>query len=211
MSNEHGPVEVRSAPITDVDYPKREISLIVVPYDEWTPVLHRGQLIEESVAPGAFGAIRNRARKFLVNMEHDAAQWVGTVLDLDPDDPAGLRSTVKIRQTPEGDQALLDAADDLLGASIGMAVAPRDQVLEAGRRRINKAYLDHVALTAQPAYGSAAVKPRAHRGAAALPAAESDPEPRPGPRRPVRPRVRCAADVADETATHEETAQSRRP
>ena len=155
--NEHGQVEIRTATITAVDYPKRELSLIVVPYDEWTTVVHRGQLVEESVAPGAFGAIRNRARKFLVNMEHDLERWVGTVLDLEPDDPAGLRATVKIRRSADGDQALDDAADELLGASIGMAVAPKDQLLEAGRRRINKAYLDHVALTATPAYLGAKV------------------------------------------------------
>jgi HK97 family phage prohead protease len=156
--SEHGQVEIRSATITAVDYPKRELSLIVVPYDEWTAVAHRGQLVEESVAPGAFGAIRNRARKFLVNMEHDLERWVGTVLDLEPDDPAGLRATVKIRRSAEGDQALDDAADELLGASIGMAVSPGDQTWETRtRRRITKAYLDHVALTATPAYVGAKV------------------------------------------------------
>ena len=108
---DHGPIEIRSATITAVDYPQRELSLIVAPYDEWAPVEYRGQIIEESIAPGAFGAIRNRARKFLVNMEHDPARWVGTVLDLEPDDPAGLRATVKIRRSAEGDQALDDAAD----------------------------------------------------------------------------------------------------
>lgn len=154
---DRGPIEIRSAQVVAVDYPDRTVSLIVVPYDEWTEVEHRGRFIEESVAPGAFGAIRNRARKFLVNMEHDAARWIGTVLDLDPDHDAGLRSTVKIRRSAEGDQALNDAADGLLGASIGMAVSPGDAVLERGRRRIRKAYLDHIALTATPAYAGASV------------------------------------------------------
>jgi hypothetical protein len=50
-----------------------------------------------------------------------------------------------------------DAADELLGASVGMAVAPTDQTIERGRRRIRKAFLDHVALTATPAYLGAKV------------------------------------------------------
>jgi len=163
--NEHGPIEIRSAMVTAVDYPERTVALIVAPYEEWTQVEHRGQLIEESIARGAFGAIRNRARKFLVNMEHDPARWVGTVLDLEPDDPAGLRAAVKIRRCAEGDQALDDAADGLLGASIGMAVAPGDQLFERGRRTIRKAYLDHVALTATPAYLGAKVLEVRHRPA----------------------------------------------
>ena len=105
------------------------MSLIVAPYDEWAEVEHNGRIIEESIAPGAFGAVRNRARKFTVNLEHDPTRWIGSVLDLDPDDPRGLAGVVKIRRSAEGDQALNDAADELLGASIGMAVAPSDETL----------------------------------------------------------------------------------
>lgn len=162
-----GPIEIRRATVAAVDYAERTISLIVAPYDEWTPVEYRGEMLEESIAPGAFGAIRNRARKFLVNMEHDAARWVGTVMDLDPDHPDGLRAAVRIRRSDEGDQALVDAADGLLGASIGMAVAPTDQTIEDRRRRIRKAYLDHVALTATPAYAGARVLEVRHAGDAA--------------------------------------------
>jgi len=155
--SEHGPVEIRAATVEAVSYPERSVDLLVVPYDEWTPVEYRGRIISESVAPGAFGAIRNRARKFLVNMEHDAARWVGTVVDLDGVNLRGLRATVKIRRNAEGDQALDDCADGLLGASIGMAVDPADQTVDGTRRRIHKAFLDHVALTATPAYAGAEV------------------------------------------------------
>ena len=157
MTDERGPVEIRAASIAAVDYPDRTMSLIVAPYDEWAAVEYRGRLVEESIAPGAFGAIRNRARKFLVNMEHDPSRWIGTVLDLEQDNPTGLRATVKVRRSAEGDQALNDAADELLGASIGMAVAPRDQTIQGDRRLIHKAYLDHIALTATPAYVGAKV------------------------------------------------------
>lgn len=155
--NDRGPIEIRSATVTEVDYPDRTVSLVIAPFDEWAVVEHNGRLIEESIQRGAFGAIRNRARKFTVNMEHNPDRWVGTVLDLDPDDPRGLVGTVKIRRTAEGDQTLNDAADGLLGASIGMAVAPKDETYTADRRLIHKAFLDHVALTATPAYVGAEV------------------------------------------------------
>jgi HK97 family phage prohead protease len=151
-------IEIRRAEIAKVAYPDRMLELIAVPYDEWTPVEYRGRIVEESFAPGAFGAVAMRARKFLVNMEHDAARWVGTVLELRADDPAGLRTKIKIRRGPEGDAALDDAADSLLGASVGFAVGPRGkEQFTDGRRRIEKAFLDHIALTAQPAYVGAEV------------------------------------------------------
>ena len=155
--DERGEVEIRTATVEAISYPERVVDLLVAPYDEWTPVEYRGRIVEESIAPGAFGAIRNRARKFLVNMEHDATRWVGTVLDLDGANERGLRASVKIRRSPEGDQALDDCADGLLGASIGMAVTPSGQTLDASRRRIHKAFLDHIALTATPAYAGAEV------------------------------------------------------
>jgi HK97 family phage prohead protease len=155
---ERGPIEIRSAPVASVDYPERVLSLILAPFDEWAVVETRtGALIEERIERGAFGAIRNRARKFTVNYDHDPERWLGTVLDLDPEDPRGLVGTVKIRRSPDGDQALNDCADGLLGASIGMAVAPGDETVANGRRVIRKAFLDHVALTPTPAYVGAEV------------------------------------------------------
>ena len=167
--NERGPVEIRSATVAAVDYPERLLSLVVAPYDEWAVVERAGRLIEESIAPGAFGAIRNRARKFTVNMEHDRDRWIGSVVDLDTDDPTGLLATVRVRRTPDGDQALNDAADELLGASIGMAVGPKGERYEAGRRRISKAYLDHIALTNVPAYAGARVLSVRHQAPSPAP------------------------------------------
>lgn len=158
MNDQPGPIEIRSAAITDVSYPDRTINLVAIPYDEWTPVEYKGRIVEESIAPGAFGAVVNRARKFTVNLEHDPDRWIGTVVELRTADPKGLISRLKIRRTPEGDQTLNDAADGMLGASVGMAVSPDHQKWEGtGRRRILKAFLDHIALTATPAYVGAEV------------------------------------------------------
>lgn len=158
MNNtDHGPVEIRSAAIADVSYPERSISLIAVPYDETAIVEYQGRLIEESVAPGAFGAVANRARRFTVNLEHDPDRLVGNVRDL-RSEPKGLLAKIKIRRSPEGDQALDDAADGMLGASVGMAVGQAGQTWETrSKRRITKAFLDHIALTWTPAYTGAEV------------------------------------------------------
>lgn len=174
---EHGPIELRAAPIEGVSYPERTMSLVAVPYDEWAVVEYRGRLIEESFAPGAFGAIRNRARKFLVNMEHDEERWVGTVLDLDAANETGLRARLHIRRTPEGDQALTDAADGFLGASIGFAAADRDITWETrDRRRVRKAYLGHIALTGTPAYvGGEVLEVRALRPTVVPPSTSTTP------------------------------------
>ena len=155
--NDRGPVELRTAAIANVAYPDRTIDLVAVPYDEWAVVEYQGRLIEESVDPAAFGMVQNRARRFLVNMEHDDSRIVGNVRELRSANN-GLLTTIKVRRTPEGDQALDDAADGMLGASIGMAVSGAGQQWETRScRRITKAYLDHIALTFTPAYVGAEV------------------------------------------------------
>jgi len=158
--NEHATVEIRSAPLASVDYPARVVELFAVPYDEWTWVEYAGRMIEESFAPGSFGAVERRVgrARFQVNLDHDPSRWVGRVLALRSRDPKGLRAELMIRRTPEGDQVLLDAADGMYGASVGFAVGPEDQTWESrDRRRITKAFLDHIALTPTPAYQGADV------------------------------------------------------
>jgi HK97 family phage prohead protease len=158
--SEHGPIEIRKATVSGVDYPERQITVLAVPYDEWTPVEYRGRVIEESIAPGAFGGVAERARKISVNMEHDPARWIGQVRSI-WSDAAGLHARIRIRRdtrgTQEFDQVLDDAADGMLGASVGMQVAADGQSMTGNRRRIAKAFLDHLALTAQPAYAGAEV------------------------------------------------------
>lgn len=154
------PIELRTAKVADVRFPERVIDLIAVPYNEWTTVAYRDRLIEEQFAPGAFGHVQDRAKKFLVNLEHDLARVVGRVLRLDPDRPEGLRSEVFIRRGDEFDQVLDDAADGMYDGSVGFAVHPENQEWsgpDRGRRRIVKAYLDHIALTYTPAYTGANV------------------------------------------------------
>jgi HK97 family phage prohead protease len=154
------PIELRTVTFSEINHPERIIDLIAVPYNEWAAVQLEDRMIQESFAPGAFGAVRNRAdrARFQVNIEHDPERWVGRVVGLEPDHPDGLRAELRIRRTPEGDQVLVDAEDGMYAASVGFGVYPRDQEWVAkDRRRITKAYLDHIALTPTPAYAGAGV------------------------------------------------------
>lgn len=153
-----GPVELRSVPIVAADLEQRIIELIAVPYDEWTQVEYQGRMIEESFAPGAFGKVADRIARDRpqVYMEHDREEWLGRVLAVFPDDPAGLRAELKLRSNQR--QTLEDAADGMLAASVGFAVKPDRQEWEGrSRRRIREAFLDHIALCRQPAYAGAVV------------------------------------------------------
>jgi HK97 family phage prohead protease len=132
-----------------------------VPYEEPTKVLYRGRLIDETVGRGAFEGVQMRAHEFKVNRAHDFERPIGWVKRLKPRDDRGLVAEIgPIRNTRDGDDALELAADGLLGASIGfMVVDPGDETWSTDRqsRRITRAWLDHIALTGDPAYPSAKV------------------------------------------------------
>lgn len=158
MSEARSPIELRSADLANVRHPERTIELVAVPYDEWTPVDYKGRRIEESFARGSFGHIQNRSDRFLVNLEHDAERRIGRCVGFDADNERGLLATLRIRRGPEGDQVLDDAEDGMLGASVGFGALPENQQWETrSRRRILKAFLDHIALTWTPAYTGAGV------------------------------------------------------
>jgi HK97 family phage prohead protease len=152
-------IETRSGVVTDVRYPERVIDLVVVPYNQPAVVEYKGRLIEESFSPGAFGqGIEQRARTFLVNLEHDTDRVVGRCVALHASRQDGLVGEVRIRRGPEGDQVLDDADDGMIGASVGFAALPQHQHWETrSHRRILKAFLDHIALTFSPAYTGAEV------------------------------------------------------
>lgn len=154
-------VEVRAAASVEVRFADRMIDLIAVPYEQPTKVLYRDRMIDETVARGAFEGVQMRAHEFKVNRAHDLERPIGWVRKFKPRDDRGLVAEIgPIRNTRDGDDALELAADGLLGASIGFAVLhPEDETWTVDRRSrtINRAWLDHIALTGNPAYPGAKV------------------------------------------------------
>lgn len=174
MNPDLGPVELRRVSLSSVDSDGRTVELIAVPYDRWAAVEHQGRIIEESVAPGAFGKVDQRIerRHSNVYLEHDRTNpdnWVGRIIRLDPDDPKGLRAVLRIRKGNQ--QVLDDIGDDMYSASIGMAVPAKGQEWseDRNRRRVVSAFLDHIALTATPAYSGTDVIAIRHAAASSTP------------------------------------------
>lgn len=152
------PIELRRAGDFEVHFAERTIELIAVPWDreavvEYPP--HSGRAVIETVAPGAFDGIERRANRVKVNREHDERRTVGRAVALHPSRTEGLVAELRISKTPLGDETLELAADRVIEPSVGMAVAPSWQEWDAGRtrRRIRKAFMEHIALLPDGAYG----------------------------------------------------------
>lgn len=153
------PLEYRRAGTLEVRHPERIIELVAVPYDEETVVRHHGRMIREAFAPGAFAGVERRANRVKVNLGHVVERVVGRAHAFHPDRSEGLVSELRIARTPEGDDALELAEVGALDASVGFAPMPGGEQWNGDRsaRRITRAYLGHIALTADPAYDGARV------------------------------------------------------
>jgi HK97 family phage prohead protease len=148
--------------VSGVDFADRIIEVVVVPYDETTMVEYppgSGRLITESVDRGAFDGLEKRPGRVRANRDHDVTRSVGLARAIHTDRDEGLVGEVYVSRTLLGDETLQLADDGVLGASVGMAVKPSDQRWSEGRtrRRIARAFLDHIALVPNPAYSGAEV------------------------------------------------------
>jgi len=155
--SERNPVEYRSAAVADVSFPKRTIELVVMPYEEETIIEHQGRMVREVISRGAFDGIEGRPNRVKVNLEHDLTRSLGKVLAFHPSRQVGLVADCFISQTPAGNDALQYAADGVLDASAGFAPIEQRWERAGGLRRINKAWLGHIALVSDPAYTGARV------------------------------------------------------
>lgn len=160
-------VETRSAAVDDVDYGQRIITILSVPYESPTLVPFRGQPWSEVFSRTAFQGLDtciNAGRRSIPataslnvpNINHEGGRLCGRVLSAYPDRPDGLVTDVKISRTNIGDETLELARDGALFASVGFMVREphRDERLDRINkvRRVDRAFLDHLAFVAQPAY-----------------------------------------------------------
>lgn len=153
-------IETRAAVVENVNYDERIISLIAVPYEQPTQIVYRQELWDEVFSRTAFTQIKDRTRRIPINREHNPEWLVGRAISTDPDHPDGLAVEIRISKTDRGEETLELAKDDVLSASAGFMIRqPGDCILDrrARMRRVNRAFLDHIALVGSPAYEGARI------------------------------------------------------
>lgn len=165
-------VETRSAGVVidDVDFKDRVITLVAVPYEKPALVQYRHAMWQEVFSRSAFNGIQARQKHIPVTAQldtvaeshsHKGSRLIGKVANSYPDSEPGLITDVKISKTDAGDETLQLAADEVLFPSVGFALANphKDQELDrrSMTRRINRAFLDHLAFVGVPAYPDARV------------------------------------------------------
>jgi HK97 family phage prohead protease len=139
--------------VLDVSFPERLIEIVVMPYETEARVVHRGQWIREICSRGAFQAVNPAKRRITVNRGHDINAVVGKAVALHPSREEGLVAELRISETELGNDTLRLAADGILDASAGFGVMDGGESWpERSLRRLSRLWLDHIALTPDPAY-----------------------------------------------------------
>jgi HK97 family phage prohead protease len=163
-------VEFRSGDgyqVADVDFPKRIVTVLAMPYERETMIHEPSGSFTEVVSRNAFDGIEKRTGKVRANRDHSWDRPVGKIVALHPSRQEGLVAEVKISRTTLGQETLELCEDDVLSASAGFGLLRRDdgrvwddaEVWERNRavRRLNRLWLDHLAFVPNPAYPDAAV------------------------------------------------------
>jgi HK97 family phage prohead protease len=154
MSDQH----IRAAAIDDVAFGKREITLVAVPYNEEATVFDwGGDATKEKFVPGAFTGIESRVKHITLNRDHERSRVIGVAQGFDTKNTRGLIATMKVSNTDLGTESLQLAADGVLRASIAFTARSQDMAVKDGVRSIYRAFLNHIALTPEPAYEGAEV------------------------------------------------------
>lgn len=157
------PLEFRSAGDLSVDFAERMITLVAMPYDEDAAVVVHGRAVTESCAPGAFDGVERRANRVKVNRDHDYQRTIGRAVGLHPSRSEGLVAELRIAKTALGDETLALADDHSLEASVGFAILPGGERWLEGRnrRRLERVFLDHIAMVPEGAYDAQVLDVRA--------------------------------------------------
>lgn len=139
-----------------VSFPQRTIELVVMPYGRGAQVPWDGgrREVTEIIERGAFDGIERRANRIRANRDHQDQRTFGRATALYPSREEGLVAQVRVARTALGDETLELADDGCLDASAGFQVKPGGMSWENRTRyRVNKAFLVHIALVPDGAYG----------------------------------------------------------
>jgi phage head maturation protease len=150
------PVELRQVSEFEVRYAQRLIEMVAMPYDQDALVVVHGRPVVESCAPTAFRGVEHRANRVKVNRDHDYQRTVGRAVTLHPSRAEGLITELRIAPTALGDETLALAEDNALEASVGFQVMPNGErwLENRSRRRLERCYLDHIAMVPEGAYNA---------------------------------------------------------
>jgi len=155
------------AELVGVNFPDRTIEIIVIPYEHEIEVQHPtkrgGPMVKEVITRGAFDGIERRANRVRANREHQKILTFGRATAFHPAHEHGLHAEIRCAQTELGEETLQLADDGCLDASAGFWPELDDRGRFAGMRwenpnryRITKAFLDHISLVSDGAYGEKA-------------------------------------------------------
>ena len=137
----------------EVNFPKRQIELVVMPYETEAYVEHHGSTIREIVSRGAFQNLDAKGRQVNVNRGHVDDNVVGHAIQFHTSRDEGLVAELKIVKTQLGDDTLELADKGYLKASAGFGVPDGGETWpQRGLRRLTRVWLDHIAMTPRPAY-----------------------------------------------------------
>lgn len=147
--------------LTNVDVKQRIIEVLAMPWEQETDkVVWRGETWREVISRNAFDGIEPSAGRISVNRQHEKGAVVGKVVAIDTKNPRGMLAQLKIARTPLGDETLQLAEEDMIGPSVGYYVKRPSDVEVNHRthlRRVNRAFVDHIAMVDDPAFVGARV------------------------------------------------------
>ena len=147
------------AVVADVKKPQYLIDVLAVPWNEPAQVFWRGEFWSEVFRRGAFADVRERAGRIRVNREHTKGQTVGKIVDLDPEDEAGLTA-----DQDRGERGRREA--HVAGRrrhDLGLDRLPRQQASDVAlnkrerTREVRRAFLDHLSFVEDPTWDQAQV------------------------------------------------------
>lgn len=111
----------RMAVTADIRLKQREIDVLAVPYNSsaevWDPI--EGRRYSESISPDAFRVQKRRPNQVKILRDHDMHRLIGSCRSVHPNRPDGLHATMRVANTPLGDESLALAEDGALHVSVG--------------------------------------------------------------------------------------------
>lgn len=164
-------VEIRSGDgqqVADVNYPKRIVTVVAMPYERPTQIREPSRSYEEVVSRSAFAGIEKRPSTVRANRDHSWDKVAGKVVALHPSRQEGLVAEVKMFRTTIGEETLVLCDEGGLDASAGFTLLRQGKdgpvwddaetwERNGAVRRLNRLWLDHLAFVPNPAYEDAVV------------------------------------------------------